>query len=118
MKTENEKIKEIFSKNLEPHHDCVPDFKSMWMEAEKGSRKKDRLILKIAASVVLLIAAGAVVILNQRGIEYQANSTMQIEAWAEPTKGLMIAQSGASLTVLTDWSSPTDFLLSQNQSKP
>jgi hypothetical protein len=118
MKTENEKIKEIFSKNLEPHHDRVPDFESMWRKAEQGSRKKDRLLLKIAASIALLIATGAIVILNQRGDENQANSMMQIEAWAEPTKGLMIAQSAASLTVLTDWYSPTDFLLPQNQTMP
>ena len=111
MKTEIERIKEIFESNMEALRNSVPDFASMWEEAENISRKKGRFVWKIAASVTLLLIAGAAVVLYQRGPMNQTKSTEQIESWTEPTKGLMGAPPGSSLAVFTKWSSPTTFLL-------
>lgn len=114
MKTENEKIKGLFGTNMEAHHKSEPDFESMWKEAENSSKRQTRFVWRIAASIALLLAAGAAVVLNQRGDTNHPNNSIQIESWTEPTKSLIGAQSGSSLTVLTEWTSPTEFLIPQS----
>ena len=112
MKTEDEKLKKIFSKNFEQQRIDNPDFELMWEEAVKNNKEKVRLIWRIAASVALLIAVGVVIILNRQNND--ADMTMQIASWNEPTKSLMLPQTGEQLTGLTNWTSPTDFLLPAN----
>ncbi len=114
MKTEKEKMEEIFNNNMEALYKSGPDFDSMWKDAESSARNKGHFTWKIAASVALLFTVGAAVVLYQRGDKNQTSSSVQIESWIEPTKGLIDTRPGSSTAVLTEWSSPTDFLLPQS----
>lgn len=109
MKTEDEKLRGIFNKNLEQQQGTIPDFQLMWEEAARGNRNKKRLIWRIAASLVLLIAVGVFAFLNRQN---EVASIMPIASWNEPTKGLSMQCS--DVIVLTKWTSPTDFLLPDN----
>jgi hypothetical protein len=102
MKTEDEKLREIFNMNLEQQQGAIPDFQPMWEEAARGNRK-------IAASLVLLIAVGVFALLNRQN---EVANSLPIASWNEPTKSLSL--QGSEVIVLTKWTSPTDFLLPEN----
>ncbi|WP_421796315.1 hypothetical protein [Haliscomenobacter sp.] len=114
MKTSDEKLKATFKKSLEPLRGDVPDFELMWQEAGKGARRKVHVMWKAAACIALLITAGTLLLLNGDHKEGQLNSSAHISNWQEPTKNLMPAKPGVSLTTLTTWTSPTDFLLTEH----
>lgn len=109
MKTEDEKLREIFNMNLEQQQGAIPDFQPMWEEAARGNRNKKQLVWKIAASLVLLIAVGVFALLNRQN---EVANSMPIASWNEPTKSLSL--QGSEVIVLTKWTSPTDFLLPEN----
>lgn len=115
MNIEDEKLKEMFRRGLEPLHADAPDFDLMWESAVAKSRKKSmQLTWKIAASIALLITVGVGIILTLNRHESQVSTTMQLNSWDEPTKSLMVNKTKSQLTDLTRWTSPTDFLLSEN----
>jgi hypothetical protein len=109
MKSENDRLKEIFAKNLgQPMNS--PDFDSMWQKAAEGNMKRGFLAWRIAASIVFVVAIATLAILNrQRGLE---NREIQITSWKEPTKSLLQAQSDVSGII--HWTSPTYYLLPKN----
>ena len=113
MKTEDEKLREIFNKNLEQQQGLNPDFQPMWEEAARSKRNKKQWVWKIAASLTLLISVGVFAFLNRQNNE--GADTMPIASWNEPTKSLSLQSS--EVIVLTKWTSPTDFLLPENNNR-
>jgi hypothetical protein len=111
MKTENERLKEIFAKNLGQRTD-TPDFELMWQTAAEGNKKKRLLVWRIAASVALIITVGTIVIFNRQ--DSKKDSSIQISSWREPTRILIPSQADPQLTALSYWTSPTSFLLPKN----
>ena len=112
MKSENDRLKEIFAKNL-VHRKNSPDFNSMWQKAaEGGPKERGFLAWRIAASLVFIVATATLAILNrQRNQEYRE---IQISSWIEPTKSLVPAQSDVQVSGITHWTSPTSYLLPKN----
>jgi hypothetical protein len=111
MKTENEKLKEIFTKNFGRAED-TPDFETMWQIAARANKRKKILAWKIAASIAVIVTAGTMVILRQP--YHKKDGSIQITSWREPTKILLPWQTDGQLTTLTHWTSPTSFLLPNN----
>ncbi len=111
MKIED-KLKKLFHENLEQGAGAIPDFQPMWEEAERSHRRKQHLIWKIAASLLLAGTIGVVVLLSHQD---DKNATIiAITLWNEPTKSLTVPQSGLEISELTIWKSPTGFLLPKN----
>jgi hypothetical protein len=111
MKSENDRLKEIFAKNLGRRTNS-PDFNSMWQKAAEGSKERGFLAWRVAASLVFIVATTTLAILNrQRTQEYRE---IQISSWIEPTKGLVPAQSDVQVSGITHWTSPTSYLLPKN----
>jgi hypothetical protein len=111
MKTENDRLKEIFTKNLGQRTD-TPDFEIMWQKAAEGNKKKGLLLWRIAASVALIVTFGTMLILNYKN--RRKESVMQITSWREPTRILIPPQTDMQLTTLTHWTSPTRYLIPDN----
>jgi hypothetical protein len=111
MKTENEKLKEIFAENLGQRKD-IPDFEFMWQMAAQRNRKKGFWVWRIAASVALIVTVATIVILNRQGS--REKSRTQITSWSEPTRILLPSQSDLQLTALSHWTSPTRLLFPAN----
>ena len=115
MKTENEKLKEIFAKNL-AHITDTPDFDLMWQRAAEGNKKKRLLMWAIAASVALIATTGTMLLLNRQ--HSREDSENKITSWSGPTRILMPSKPDVQLNALSHWTSPTSFLLPENnQSK-
>ena len=108
MKTENDKLKEIFVEGLGQQKD-IPDFELMWQIAAERNRKSTFRVWSIAASIVLLVTAGTIAILNHHVIKRK--SATQITSWSEPTRVLLPSASDLQLTALSHWTSPTRLLL-------
>ncbi len=111
MKTDDEKLKEVFNKNL-GQSKGAPDFDPMWEQAAGQNKKKSFFWLKMAAGVALILTLGTLVI-RHRGRD-QENRGVPLAAWTEPTVGL---QKDIQVTALSQWSSPTDFLLTGNKNR-
>lgn len=110
MNEEDKKLKEIFKRGMEGLSEGTPDFRSMM---EKVVEKPGRRIgspLKIAASVILLIATGVFFMVRNQGAH---SENYRLVEWNEPTRELMTLPSSRSATI-SAWSSPTDFLLYSN----
>src|SRR5664279_366533 len=108
MKTENERLKEIFAKNLGQSTD-TPDFELMWQIAAKGNKKKRLFVWRMAASITLIVTIGTMLIPHRQ--KSREDTGMPITSWSEPTRILVPSQTGMQLTALTHWTSPTRFLL-------
>ena len=65
MKTENERLKEIFAKNLGQRRD-TPDFELMWQKASERNRKNGLLVWRIAAGVALVVTFGTLFMVNRQ----------------------------------------------------
>jgi hypothetical protein len=111
MKSENDRLKEIFAKNLGQSTNS-PDFDSMWQKAAEGNKKSEFLAWRIAASIVFIVAMATLAILNRQSS--LKNSDIQITSWEEPTKGLVPAQWNVQVLGITHWTSPTSYLLPKN----
>ena len=66
MKTEDDKLKDFFTKQMKEQINDIPDFEPMWQKAMARHKSKQRFFLKIAASFALLITVGLVVTRNKQ----------------------------------------------------
>ncbi|MBL7990050.1 MAG: hypothetical protein JNN25_01310 [Candidatus Kapabacteria bacterium] len=118
-KTEDEKLKELFSTYLDRQHTKVPDFSEMWAiaahNAAKINARRIRTAWAIAASVAICIVIGSYMLLNRQ--ENAPVSEIQVVSWSEPTKSLMVPKSGLETETLSGWTSPTNFLLPENSQR-
>lgn len=112
MKTEDDKLKDFFKKQMKEEINGVPDFEPMWQEAVTKHKSKQGQVWKIAASIALLATVGLVATRNRQ--DQKIDNIKQITSWNEPSKSL-IPPPGSDLRVLTRWASPTDFLLPKNK---
>lgn len=111
MKEEDKKLKEIFKRGIDGLNDGTPDFWLMMDTVVGKPGKKNWFTLKIAASVLLLIAAGVLLVVWNQGRKPENYSFTE---WNEPTRELMTLSSPSGSSTISGWSSPTDFLLSNN----
>jgi hypothetical protein len=111
MKTDDEKLKEIFRTHLEHHRSDAPDFQVMWEKAARINARKIRTWWAIAASITLLIIGGGAMLFNRQEQQSIQRDAAPIASWNEPTRNLMVAQTGIEQTDVSSWTSPTDFLL-------
>lgn len=110
MKDEDKKIREIFNRGIDRLNDGTPDFWTMMDKVVEKSGNKNWVTWKVAASVLLIIGLGIFIIVRNHG---KPDRYSLIE-WNEPTRELMILTFSGSSATLSSWSSPTDFLLTNN----
>lgn len=110
MKEEDKKLKEIFKREIDGLSDGIPEF---WLTMEKVEEKPDTnwFTLKIAASVLLLIAAGVLLVVRNQDSKPENYSLAE---WDEPTRELMTLSPYSDSSTISTWSSPTAFLLLNN----
>ncbi len=111
MNDEDKKLKEIFKRGIDGHNDGTPDFWHMMDKVIEKPGKRNWISLKIAASVILLMIAGVFLIVRNKGSKPVNYSFTE---WNEPTRELMTLSSSNGSSTISTWSSPTDFLLSDN----
>lgn len=109
MNDEDKKLKEIFKRGMDGLNEGTPDFRSMMEKVVERPGRRNWFSLKIAASVILLIATGVFLIVRNKGTNSENYSLTE---WNEPTRELMTFSSSSS--TISTWSSPTDFLLSND----
>src|SRR5450432_603936 len=114
MKSENEKLKDIFTNNLGKGVE-IPQFESMWRRAAELKRVKRIMIWKIAASIVLIATIASLLTLKPAQVRH--NGGMQISSWSEPTRFLVADHENNQMTDLVHWTSPTGSLLKENNLK-
>ncbi|MFY7938539.1 MAG: hypothetical protein ACOVOQ_14245 [Flavobacterium sp.] len=115
-KTEDQKLKELFSTQLDQHRRNVPDFSTMWAIAAQHTAqinaRRIRTRWAIAASLALCIGIGGYMVSNRQEHQPQiVQDETPIGLWKEPTRNLLVSQTGIEQEDLTKWTSPTDFLL-------
>ena len=125
-KTEDEKLKELFSTHLDQHRNNIPDFSTMWAIAAQNSAhhiakinaRRTRTRWAIAASVAFCIAIGGYMVSNRQDQQLQiAQDEIPIGLWKEPTRNLLVLQTGIEQANVSTWASPTDFLLPPTTSR-
>jgi hypothetical protein len=112
MTDEDKKLKEIFKRGIDGLNEGTPDFRGMMEKVVERPGRKNWFSLKIAASVILFMAVGVFLIVRNQGTTNSENYTLT--EWNEPTRELMTLSSSSSSSTISTWSSPTDFLLSNN----
>ena len=112
MKTEDDKIKDLFRKHMNEEGNDIPDFGPMWQEVAARRKSKQRFVWRMAASICFLATIGLVVILNLQ--DHTPDSVIQLASWNEPSKTFMLPPPGSDL-ILARWTSPTDYLLPENK---
>jgi hypothetical protein len=111
MNDEDKKLKEIFKRGIDGLHEGAPDFWSMMEKVVEKPGRRNWLSLKIAASVILLIATGVFLLVRNKGA---ISENYSLTEWNEPTRGLMTLSKSSNSSTISAWSSPTDFLLYNN----
>jgi hypothetical protein len=111
MKTEDDELRKMLKKSLEPLHGSVPDFDLMWKTAAETSKQKKQMVWTAAAGIAFLAIVGVGLLVTQTDIESQNGAMQQIETWQEPTQSLMTRQNVSEPSDIAGWTSPTEHLL-------
>jgi hypothetical protein len=111
MNDEDKKLKEIFKRGIDGLIEGTPDFRSMMEKVVERPGRRNWYSLKIAASLILLIATGVFLMVRNKGTHSENYSLTE---WNEPTRELMTLSKSSNSSTLSTWSSPTNFLLSNN----
>lgn len=109
MNTEDQRLNELFRQELNPRGKTVPSFDIMWEKAGKATNARRAILWKMAASIALVLVIG--VSLYQ--VTRETDNAGEIASWTDPTGSLIPADLSAGTGVLSDWNSPTDFLLTE-----
>lgn len=109
MNAEDQKLKELFNKELATGASTAPSFDNMWEKARQGEPKRLTFVWRMAASLALV---GIIGVLLYRSNSEERNAG-EIASWKGSTESLIPGELSTGTSALSTWNSPTAFLLTE-----